>query len=300
MQGAIFNIQKFSLHDGAGIRTNVFFKGCALRCRWCSNPESQGASRELMLRMGKCLRCGACIGACPRGAISRDPEGAVVTRRDACDGCGACADACLPGARELQGRTATVGEIMEEIRRDAVFYRQSGGGVTLTGGEPMLQAPFATALARRIVREGLTVAVETCGHADTEGYRAISPYVSCFLFDVKHTDTERHRQGTGKDNALILGNLRALRGMGANVVVRTPVIPGWNDGPGTISAICALCRELGISRIHFLPYHDFARPKYEGLGRAYPMGDAPRLALEDLEPMRQIAARYGLSPCLGG
>jgi len=274
--GRIFNIQRFSLHDGPGIRTTVFLKGCTLRCRWCHNPESLSAEKELVFVAEKCIGCGACFEACPTGALSL-VEGQ--RRYDAvkCRLCGKCAEACFAGALELEGRDVTVEEVVEEVLRDRIFYETSGGGVTLSGGEPLMQADFAAEVLARCRAEALHTAVDTAANVPWDAFERTLPHTSLVLLDLKLLDEERHRVATGAGNALILENARRLGAGEVPVVVRVPVIPGQTDDAQNLAAIAEFVGEMErVEEVELLPYHRFAEAKYRRLRLGY--------ALEGTEP----------------
>jgi pyruvate formate lyase activating enzyme len=273
--GRVFDVQRFSLHDGPGIRTVVFLKGCPLRCAWCANPESQQAAPQIAWFESLCAGCGRCVPACPRGAISID-GGRVRTDRRLCTACGECAAACSRGARRLMGREATVDEVMNEVRRDAVFYRRSGGGVTFSGGEPLAQPEFLLECLRRCRRWGYHTAVETCGQARWEDLRAAADVTDLFLYDLKHLDPLRHERLTGVRNALIIRNLERLLELGAAVTVRVPVVPGANDDHDSLEALAAfVAGHPRIRRVELLPCHALGAHKYAALDLAPPPLQSP-------------------------
>ena len=286
-QPIVFNLQKFCVHDGPGIRTTVFFKGCPLRCGWCHNPESQSGMPELLFDRERCTACGRCQAVCPRGAIRMD-EGGAVHDRNLCHSCGACADQCLNGARELCGKTATIGELLNEIEKDRVFYEQSGGGVTFSGGEALAQIDALTELARACKDIGLHVAVDTCGHAPFASFERILACTDLFLYDIKHMDPDVHRRITGRDNKPILKNLRRLAAAGANISVRVPLIDGVNADDGNIDALAAFLNETRLTHVMLLPCHHTGRSKYERLGRVF---DAEAWPSPSLARLKEIAAR---------
>ena len=274
--GTVFNIQKFCVNDGPGIRTTVFFKGCPLNCLWCHNPESKGLRQELFFDPGKCITCGSCIPVCPHGCHTLTASRGHGFDRTRCIVCGACAGACPAGAMELVGREMTAAEILEEVEKDAPFYQNSGGGMTLSGGEPMLQFDFVLSLLRQAKERELHTAMETCGFAPAEHYRAVAAYTDLFLFDYKVTDPELHCRCTGVSNEKILTNLRLLDSLGAKTVLRCPIIPGINDTAEHFSGIARVAESLThIQGVDVEPYHPLGAGKSALLGREYPLGDLP-------------------------
>ena len=261
MRGIITDIIPFSVNDGPGIRTSVFFKGCPLRCRWCHNPEAQRGGPQVMVLPSRCIRCGAC-SVCPSGA--RGPRGELDASR--CEGCGRCIQLCPAEACRLSGTEMTPESVLARILPDRPFFRDRGG-VTLTGGEPMEQPAFARELASLLCGEGIGVVMETCGYAPPEAFRELLPYIRLFLFDWKITDPVLHRTWTGKDNRLILENLKMLHAGGAEIVLRCPVIPGVNDTPEHFRGIAELTEELPrIRQVDLLPYHALGNNKRSQLG----------------------------------
>ena len=297
--GFIFDIQRFSVHDGPGIRTLVFFKGCPLACLWCSNPESQGFTPEILFDASKCVACGGCAEACPHGA-TRKSGGGVQYDRERCAACGACADVCPAEARTVAGRRATAAEVVAEIVKDAPFFTNSGGGVTLGGGEPLAHADFAREILKQCRLRGIHTVIETCGHVPWHAFEAILPVTDLFLYDVKHLDVDAHRTQTGGDAALILANLARLAGSGAAVTVRVPVVPGFNDAPRDIRAIAEYVARLGIRELHLLPYHRLGQNKYLLAGRRYEFAGGERVAEAQLEVLRAAVQTAGVLVKLGG
>jgi pyruvate formate lyase activating enzyme len=271
VEGTVFNIQRHAVHDGPGIRTLIFLKGCPLSCTWCSNPESQAYGPEVLFDQEECVGCGDCVAVCPTGALEQTEDGRIVYRRELCVGCGKCAGECLYDARSLAGRLYTTEELLEEIRKDEAFYLTSGGGVTFSGGEPLAQPGFLgeTLLACR--ETGIHTAIETTGSAAPERLEKIIPLVDLFLYDIKQLDSEKHRDMTSVSNGLILENLRRVVDSGASVWIRIPVVPGFNDSVEAITPILDHARQLGVSRVHLLPYHAYGSNKYRLLDRPYEM-----------------------------
>jgi len=265
--GLLFDVKRFALHDGPGIRTTVFLKGCPLSCVWCHNPESQVACPELMHWQERCVGCGACIGACPIGALSLAGERAEVDR-DRCTACAECVTACSEGALEVAGEPWSVRRLLDEIEKDVLFYDESGGGVTLSGGEPLTQGPFVEAVLKQCRERRIHTAVDTCGHAEWADLERIAAVTDIFLYDLKQMDDERHRELTGVSNERILGNLRRLDGERRAIRIRYPVIPGENDSDEDISALGRFVADLeSIESIQLLPFHRGGEPKRERLGR---------------------------------
>lgn len=276
-KGTIFNIQRFSINDGPGIRTTVFLKGCMLDCAWCHNPESKSNKRQLMFYESRCIGCGACVGACGRSLHSFDGEGRHSINREKCIACGACAEVCV-GALEMCGTEKTVDEIIAEVRKDESFYKNSGGGLTVSGGEPFMQHEFALAILKAAKEQGIHTCIETCGYTKREIIEEFIPYVDIFLWDVKETDSARHKEFTGVNNEIILDNLRYINGRGASIVLRCPLIEGYNYREEHLRAIGRLAEELnGVMRVDVEPYHPLGQSKSEAMGKEYPLGDMPFL-----------------------
>jgi glycyl-radical enzyme activating protein len=266
MKGLVTDIQRFSVHDGPGIRTTVFLKGCDLRCAWCHNPETLRPSPEIRFLPERCIGCGACLAACPNGAQAIE-GGRRVYRRDRCAACGRCARTCYAGALACVGRAMDAGEVLAEVLEDAAFYRNSGGGLTLSGGEPLCQPAFALELLRLAKAAGIHTAIETNLAAPWDRVAELLPFLDLVMADLKLMDAARHREWTGASNDRILENARRLAGMGKPLVVRTPVIPGVNDAPEAIGAIAEFVRGLSPNvRYELLPYHPLGVGKYRSLG----------------------------------
>lgn len=294
VRGNVFNIQRYSIDDGPGIRTTVFFKGCPLSCVWCSNPESQNLEPELMHRSSLCRRCFKCVTACPVGAVSVGSDGVVIDR-GACTVCGDCVKACPHDAMRITGTTMTVDEVMEIVKRDADFYRDSGGGVTLSGGEVLMQPVFALGLLKRLREAGLHTCLDTSGQGDTEVLRGLLPYVDLCYFDVKHIDPRTHKAETGRSNEKILRNFREVAGSGVALVVRVPVVPGFNDTSDAISDIAELVTTHAPgATVHLLPYHRYGQQKYSMLGLDYEWAAAEVPSDEFLRAAGRIIESRGL------
>jgi len=268
MTGRVFDIQRFSIHDGPGIRTTVFLKGCPLRCLWCGNPESLTLDPLLSYMPDRCIACGACAPVCRYKAVSGGTAGApAAIDRKACTVCGECVPVCDPKALELVGRDATVDEVMALVARDRDYYASSGGGMTLSGGEPVFQPDFAAALLEAARRARLPTCVETSGHAPWGVMARLAPLTDLWLYDFKETDPVLHKRFVGESNETIVDNLRRLHGMGAKILLRCPMIPGHNDRDAHLDGIAALARELpGLAGVELLPYYDLWRAKLPRLG----------------------------------
>ncbi len=265
--GLVFDVQRFSVHDGPGIRTTVFLKGCPLRCPWCQNPESLRPVPELSFNAERCRASGQCLTSCDRQAIVAGPERVV---RERCDGCGRCVPACAFGALELVGRTVTVRELVEELVRDRPFFEASGGGVTLSGGEPTFQLDFSTALARELKEQRVSCGLQTCGAFRWETF---APHLSLFdfvFFDLKLMLPEEHRAHIGGDNRAILENARQLTTAGAKVAFRAPMVAGYTDTDANLAAMAALLRECGVRTVHLLGYHPMGEAKRVRVGAPIP------------------------------
>jgi len=301
--GLIFDIKRYAIHDGPGIRSTVFFKGCPLRCQWCHNPESWLRAPELAWRMHLCLDCGTCIATCQHGAISR-VDGHPVTDSQRCVMCGECIAACPTEARQHIGRLVTVGELVDDLERDAVFYDESGGGITCSGGEPLAQPIFLEALLRSCRARGLHTTLDTTLHAPWPIIDSVAPHIDLFYADLKHMDAEAHRQYTGVGNERILANLERLAATGAEIVIRVPVVPGVNDGDANIEAtgrfVASLRRRNGRPRIDLLPYHPMGREKLERLQwpKHVPLFERP--CDDHLRHIAQRLEGFGLAVHVGG
>lgn len=289
----VFNIQKFSLHDGPGIRTVVFLKGCPLKCKWCANPESQSPRIQILWDKEKCLGCGACAASCPQGAVLKTGR---IIRIDGktCSGCGICATGCPAQALRAEGEVKTVREVLNVCLQDRDFYEESGGGVTLSGGEALVHPDFSMALADALRKQNIHVAMETTGFAAPELFDRVTGHMDLLLFDVKHWDEAKHLEGTGVSNRLILDNMKRAIASGLRVLPRLPVIPGYNNTLADAKGFAARLKEAGACEIQLLPFHQFGEKKYDELGKPYAYTDVPALHEEDLKDFRQVLLDQGI------
>lgn len=286
----IFNVQRCSNHDGYGLRTTVFMKGCPLSCKWCANPESQSFRKEIMEAKNRCVGCMVCRDECPAGAIHPDGEGYPRIDRTACQKCFHCTEICYAGSKYIVGREPSVDDLFREIEKDRVFFTKSGGGVTFSGGEPLAQPELLHDIAKRCHEGGIHVMLESCGHANYEMFAPALPYIDAMYFDVKHIDPEIHRQLTGADNRLILENLHKIAAFGVPIIVRTPVIPGYNDSDENIMGIAEMLRSIGrVESYELLAYHKLGESKYHALGCTYPVAEGTEPP--SLERMRELVAK---------
>lgn len=267
-EALVFDIQRFSLHDGPGIRTTVFFKGCGLRCLWCQNPESQSARPEMAFYAERCLACFRCEAACPSSAILRERGRRIDRVR--CDACGLCARACPAGALRRVGEARAAADMASDCARDRDFFDESGGGVTFSGGEPMLRAAFLRQLGSALKELGIGLLLETSGHFDPSALDSVVGLLDLVFFDLKHADPEEHRRLAGAGNGLILANLHLMVERGFHVQPRMPVVPGANDGEGNVRATARALRQAGLGSIHLLPYHALGESKLERIGSSRP------------------------------
>lgn len=299
LRGTVFNVQRCSFHDGLGIRTTVFLKGCPLQCAWCHNPEGIQPGAEVLYNEGRCLGCGLCREACSRPAGPLTPGMRLGT--DGCKGCGGCAEACPSGARQIAGRSWEVGELVAEISRDLAVFEESGGGVTFSGGEPMMQPAFLEACLDACRKKGLETAVDTCGFAARDVVLSIAERTDLFLWDVKHLDPDRHRELTGCPVEPILSNLDALAGTRVSVWLRVPIIPGVNDGESNLKAVARLAADHpAVRRVSLLPYHRTAVGKLGRLGRPDPLPDVAPPTPERMQRLAELFASSGREITIGG
>ncbi len=287
--GIIFDIQKFSVHDGPGIRTIVFLKGCTLGCAWCSNPESQSKGLELMWREHLCTHCRKCEYICPYKAISESFNSQKVIDKKLCLKCGICEEGCHTGALQLIGRYVSVTEVMDEVEKDKAFYETSGGGITLGGGEPLAQAEFALKLLKESKARGISTAIETAGCVPWESFEQAAEYTDLFLYDVKSMNSEIHKNYIGTCNELVIKNLQKLKDLNAHIILRMPVIPGVNDSEENIRSFAQLAGILKVDGIELLPFHNLSTAKYKGLDRDYPMNGTEPPSKENMRELKKFA-----------
>ena len=297
--GSTFLIQKYSINDGPGLRTTVFMKGCPLHCWWCQNPESWHLYPELMTYDAKCILCGRCAQACPLDAIAVDPQKSRKIDRVKCNLCFECVEACPTGALRKAGDNMTVEQVMAEVEQDEIFYRRSGGGVTVSGGEPLLQWQFVYSLLENCKRRSYHTALDTCGYARWKVFEKVLEYTDLVLFDIKHTDPKEHKRATGKDNFLILKNLHRLAATDVKIWLRFPVIPDYNDSTENVTRLARLATEIGAEKISLLPYNELGRGKYSSLNRAYPLEGTKPPTKDHIQNIKDIIESHGVIVTIG-
>lgn len=300
-KATIFNIQKYNMYDGDGVRTLVFFQGCPLRCKWCANPEGLIRKNRVMFKSNLCVDCGACVSVCPAGIHTMTSETSKheVNHDIECIGCGKCKSACLKSAISIVGEVKTISELLEIVEEDRTFYEVSGGGVTLGGGEVLMQPEAASSLLMACKQAGINTAIETCGYAKLESVLKVAEFTDLFLFDIKHIDSEKHFQWTGVRNEQILENLKELLRRKYNVKIRMPLLKGVNDEKEDIERVMELLSPYKDYRnfkgVDLLPYHKMGVNKYKQLGMEYPIKDDPSLNDEDLNRIEEWIRKYDLS-----
>jgi pyruvate formate lyase activating enzyme len=298
VKSVIFDIQRFSVQDGPGIRTTVFIKGCPLRCLWCANPESQEHHPQVAHSDALCNNCGDCVSICPKQAICLTEDGICIDRT-LCDNCTTCVEACVRGAIKLYGREMALEEVLDVVKRDLAYYRKTGGGVTASGGEPSLESEFVGELFEKCKALGIHTCLDTCGYTPPLVLKRILEYTDLVYYDVKLVDDARHRAVTGQSNDLILRNLHTVAQQMVPLVIRVPLVPGINSSNQDIEAIARVVATLPDGQeheVHLLPYHRFGATKYQMLDRNYGLLDLPTIKASDLEAQRakEIIERSGL------
>ncbi len=293
-KGLIFSIQRYSTEDGPGIRTTVFLKGCPLRCLWCHNPEGQEFFPQIAYNDNRCIGCKVCVVNCPQGAITFTEDGSR-TDRGKCQNCGKCAEACPTGARELIGKYMTAEEVFSEVERDMLFYRSSGGGVTVGGGEPAMQPGFLMEFLRKCHEQGIHTALDTSGYVEWKVMEEILKHVDLVLYDIKQIDPAKHVKYTKVSNELILENARRVSGKGIPMLLRIPVVPGYTDGDNNIRGIMEFaCTLESVAKVDLLPFHRLGEPKYSKLGRNYVFEGTQPPTEEHMRKLKRLVESFGL------
>ena len=289
----ITRIQRFSVHDGPGIRTIVFFKGCPLHCKWCQNPETQSTQPVVMLSKDLCIGCEMCQYICPQKTARPLTQGGFLDRK-LCVSCGACQEKCFSGAREIVGKTVRVQDILEEVFRDETFYKNSGGGITVSGGEPLIYSSFVLELFKACKERGIHTAVETCGYVPWSSFESIAPVTDLFLYDIKQMNSRLHKIYTGKENDLILKNVERLANSGSEIILRIPLIPEVNDNMEMYHQVACLAVKLNIKMVHLMPFHQMGISKWEAAGIPYEFKNVSPLSNEKAEIAKKELSKYGL------
>lgn len=298
-KGMIFDLQRFSVHDGPGIRTLVFFKGCPLRCTWCCNPESQNLNQQLMVVEKNCIGCRRCETVCPHGAISFSPS--IQVDRSKCVNCGACSEVCFSKALTIVGKEMTVSQLITELKKDEVHYRKSNGGITLSGGEALAQPQLAAALLKACKKQGWHTAMESTGFASEKTLNMILPHLDLFLLDIKHINNVKHRKFVGQPNDLILQAAKIIADYpDTKLEVRIPVIPSFNDQPEEIAQITVVAQQLGVKKIYLLPYHPYGANKYRNLGKEYKAVELEIPSKERMSVLKDLVEAIGIDAQIGG
>jgi pyruvate formate lyase activating enzyme len=289
-----------TIHNGPGIRSLILFKGCPLHCLWCSTPESQKPEPEIAFYPSKCTRCDQCISLCPLNALTLIHD-KVTLNRLVCNNCGKCAKVCYPEALKLLGQPMTVEDILSEVKKDAVFYKHSQGGVTISGGEPLLYPNFTERLVQAINNAGISIGVDSCGYVPWENVERVIPFIHFFLWDIKHMDPLKHKNLTGASNEMILRHARSIAERRVPILIRFPVIPGYNDTEANIRATCEFARSLfSIVEVSLLPFHLLGKARYDSLDRTCPVADVPSIPGARLQNMKLLVESYGIKCSIVG
>jgi len=300
LKGLVFNIQRYSIHDGPGIRTLVFLKGCPLRCLWCCNPESQSPSQEIIFTPTKCIECGRCVEVCPTGAAELYLKKDNLEAKKLCVACMKCIKVCPSDAKQMIGRYMSLEEAMEEVEKDFPYYKRSGGGVTISGGEPLMQTDFVRMLLKRCKEKGIHTGLETCGYTKWHNFEKVIEYVDVLLYDIKHMDSKRHKKLTGVGNELIFQNAKKIAISGKDMIIRVPIIPGYQDSLENMEATAKFARTLKIEKIHLLPYHRLGESKYSQLGRNYKLKGVNSPSKRSISKLKKVIESYNLKVCVVG
>lgn len=295
----ICNIEKYATHDGPGIRTVVFFKGCPLKCQWCGNPETQSTKNELYYNSKKCISCGNCIKICKKSALSLK-NNLINIDRNKCIACGECTDVCPMNAINLVAKEMNVNDVFKEIIKDEIFYNNSGGGVTLSGGEVLSNFDFALELLKKCKENYINTAIETSGFGKTKELLRLSEFCDLVMFDIKNMCNETHKKFIGVDNSLILKNLEQLSKFHKNIIIRVPLIPTINDSANNIEKTVALALKNNIKEIHLLPYHSLGKEKYNQLNRSYSLSEMKTPSNDNIEILKNIIEKNNIKCVIGG
>jgi len=298
-KGIIFDVKRYATDDGPGIRTTIFFKGCPLHCRWCHNPEGQCPKPELMYKRNRCNACGECLESCLKGAITKTGQYVTIDRK-LCDLCGKCAGACPSGALVVVGKAVTPDEILREIEKDVAFYDESDGGVTFSGGEPMMQPDFLNELLEECKKRNIRTALDTCGYASWETVNRMKDKVDLFLYDVKVMDDRRHKKYTGVSNKLILRNFVRLADGGSSISIRFPIVPSVNDDAESVAKMAEFGLSHGVKQMYLLPYHRAGIEKYRSLDRPYKLDNLESPSEKKMQQIKEKLITRGLDVKIGG